>query len=280
MSEISNYDKTNPADADGLNISAGDLRNNFVGVGVMVGQHMRNLVVTNPTAATVDIDADMVLLENTDSPPLQYLARSVNLTATISSSGANGLDTGAEANSTWYFCWIIYNASTDTVASLLSVSSTLATITLPSGYTFGKFVGVARNDGSGDIVDFLQRENRVIAKDFDTADHKIVTNGRSDAAWSAAVSLAAFVPTIAKRVITHVEISPDAAYGACVVQLGADGSGNYREHIVKGEVDASGDAITDTHEQELIDQNLHYWTSEGANTIRVNIFIVGYWITI
>ena len=76
------------------------------------------LVVTeNAGAATtsVDVDADAILLRTAGG--VEYRATSVNLTAAITSSGANGLDTGSEASSTWYYIWVIYNGST--VASLL-----------------------------------------------------------------------------------------------------------------------------------------------------------------
>jgi len=112
----------------------------------------QKLIISRPTAATVDIDADHV--ELVTAAGATFTATAVNLTADITASGANGLDTGAEANSTWYAVWVIYNGTT--TASLLSVSTTIGAITFPSGYTYGKLVGFARNDGSGDLIDFSQ----------------------------------------------------------------------------------------------------------------------------
>lgn len=113
-----------------------------------------NLSITRPTAATVDVDADSIVLA--DSSNVKYEATSVNLTLDITASGANGLDTGSEAN-VWYYIWVIYNGTT--VAGLLSASSTLGTITLPSGYTYGALVGAVKNT-SGDFVDFIQTGNQ------------------------------------------------------------------------------------------------------------------------
>lgn len=277
MSEISNWDRTNPADADGLNISAGDLRNNMVAVEVMVGDPLRNLVVTNASASTIDIDADMVLIEDTSTPPLQYLARSVNLTADITASGANGLDTGSEASGTWYFCWVVYNSSTDTVASLLSTSSTLASITLPSGYTFGKFVGVAYNDGSSNFLDFLQRDDRVTYKAF----QQILSNGRSDGAWSGAVDISAFIPSITKRMVGYLDLS-GATADPVLLKIAADNSGNYPgiPYRLEDTTATLRPANQAGFEQELTAQSFSYWTEEGGGTISIDMFLGTYWITI
>lgn len=108
----------------------------------------KNLVIIRPTAATVDIDADAIVLEN--SSGIKYTASSVNLTADITASGANGLDTGAEGN-VWYYIWVIYNGTT--VSSLLSASSTAPT--MPGAYTYKALVGAVKNTSS-DFVDFIQ----------------------------------------------------------------------------------------------------------------------------
>ena len=118
-----------------------------VGVGSYSG-----LVVLRASATTVDIDADgVVLTDGTNT----YQASSVNLTADITASGANGLDTGSEATTTWYYAYVIYNGTT--VSSLLSVSATSPT--MPSGYTYKKRVGAVYNDGGGDIEQSRQYGN-------------------------------------------------------------------------------------------------------------------------
>ena len=96
------------------------------------------LIVKYVTAATVDIDADYLTVF--DSNSYGAILPAVNLTATITSSGANGLDTGSEAE-IWYHIYVIYNGTT--VASLLSASATSPT--MPSGYTYKKYVGAVYN---------------------------------------------------------------------------------------------------------------------------------------
>lgn len=104
---------------------------------------------TNP-AYQVDIDVDAILLKTTGGA--YHRATSVNLTADITASGVNGLDTGSEAADTWYYIWVIYNGTT--VASLISTSSTSPT--MPSGYTYKGLVGAVRNNGSSNFLSFFQ----------------------------------------------------------------------------------------------------------------------------
>lgn len=57
----------------------------------------------------------------------------------ITTSGANGLDTGSPATETWYAIYLIKNPFTGTVAGLFSTNFT--TPTLPAGYTLYRRVG-------------------------------------------------------------------------------------------------------------------------------------------
>jgi hypothetical protein len=107
-----------------------------------------NLVVKTATVATVDIDADELVL--VDASGNRSLLSSIDLTVNLVASGANGLDTGAEASSTMYYAWVIYNPTTSTKAGLLSLSATSPT--LPSGYTDYRCVGEVYNDSSSDLV--------------------------------------------------------------------------------------------------------------------------------
>jgi hypothetical protein len=99
------------------------------------------LGATNPSAI---LTADEVTLENTSN--VYFIARSLNLTINSTTSGANGLDAGSVAASTWYSVWAIAKPDT-TVAGLLSLSTTAPT--MPSGYTFKARLGWVRTDGTG-----------------------------------------------------------------------------------------------------------------------------------
>ena len=95
------------------------------------------------TNANVSVSADEIVLENGSN--LYVTARNVSLTINSAATGANGLDTGTLAASTWYSKWVIWNGTT--VAGLLSLSATAPT--MPSGYTHKARVGWIRTDGTG-----------------------------------------------------------------------------------------------------------------------------------
>lgn len=98
---------------------------------------------------STDITTDQIILFN--SANSSYLATNVSLTANISNSGVNGLDTGAKANSTFYSVWIIYNGTT--IASLLSLSD--VSPNMPSGYTYKARVGWIKTNSSGTLYKML-----------------------------------------------------------------------------------------------------------------------------
>ena len=105
---------------------------------------------TNPTYQ-IDIDADGLNMYNS-SEEVKH-ANAVNLTIDITASGANGLDTGSEAASTWYSIWVIGKAD-GTVAGLLHAGGTgvIGDLTFPSGYTYARRIGWVRNDAGSNFI--------------------------------------------------------------------------------------------------------------------------------
>ena len=120
-----------------------------------VSTRNENLYLKYISATTVDIDADYLTLY--DSSNIGYVASSVNLTVDITASGTNGLDTGSEATDIWYHIFVIYNGTT--TAGLLSTS--LTSPTMPSGYTYKKYVGSVENKPDGHLSSFEQYDNIV-----------------------------------------------------------------------------------------------------------------------
>lgn len=119
-----------------------------------VGGQWRNLAVTRPGTTQVTVTADELVLYNTSLDGVRITA--VNETATITTSGASGLDTGSEASNTIYYIWIIRKSSDGTVDALLSTASTIGTITFPSGYDQAALVSAVGNNNSSDFIDFKQ----------------------------------------------------------------------------------------------------------------------------
>ena len=69
---------------------------------------------------------------------------------------AGGLDTGAVANSTWYYIWLIKKDSDSSIDALFSTSATSPT--MPAGYTYKRRIrGAVLTDGSANILGFEQK---------------------------------------------------------------------------------------------------------------------------
>lgn len=172
---------TNYSKADGTAlVSAGES-----GLSNIIAPH-ETLTASYVTSTTVDIDAGGILLRTTDRD--SFFAESVDLTLDITVSGLNGLDTGTEAASTWYYLWVIYNGTT--VAGLLSISPTAPT--LPSGYTYQGIIGAVYNDSVSNFDLFEQVGHRI-----STQITTVVSSG-SVASYTF-VSLAVAVPANATK---------------------------------------------------------------------------------
>lgn len=156
------------------------------------------IITTSVTAGTITA-AELVL---EDGSGFTYRASAVNVSYSITSSGANGLDTGTEANSTWYYEWIIYNPSTLTVASLLSLSATAPT--MPSGYTAKARVGAIYNDASGNLRFKLQYDKRAqIVVGTNPTKTPIMASGGAGSVTTptwVAVAVGSFVPPTASEI--------------------------------------------------------------------------------
>jgi hypothetical protein len=141
-----------------------------------------------------------VAVTTTDNP---YTNAALNLTISTGSAGANALDAGTVANSTWYSVWAIYNGTT--VAGLLSTSATSPT--LPDGYTFKTRLGWVRTDGSSNLYRTLQYGSRaqyVRTSATNTAALRIIISGTQGSPTTptyVAASVTDFIPPTATNII-------------------------------------------------------------------------------
>lgn len=104
-------------------------------------------------AASIIIPTGCRARSSDDSADIEAVG---DLTVSLASSGANGLDTGTEANDIWYYVYLIKHTD-GTVAGLLSVTNEAdsGSVTLPSGYTLKRQLPLAiYNNSSGDIRPF------------------------------------------------------------------------------------------------------------------------------
>jgi hypothetical protein len=130
--------------------------------GVGLRGHIDGLTLSRASATTVTVAVGSAR-DGTDAATL-YLSSAI--TKTLQSSGVwtagtgnNGLDTGARANSTWYHVWVI--GKTDGTTDWLYSTSASAP-TMPTGYTLKRRVGSVKTDGSGNLINFVQLNDRFL----------------------------------------------------------------------------------------------------------------------
>lgn len=178
-----------------------------------------NLSIATSGTLTYSLTANYISLSNT----LQAkLFNSIGLAGNISTSGANGLDSGAVANNTWYSVWVIGTPAGAT-ASLLSTSAT--TPLMPTGYTYKSRVGWLRTNGSAQFRGSIQKGNRAqwVVSGGEQL-QTIVTGvvGSVAVPTYVAQSTAAYAPTTAASIelmltglVTSISAAaPNASYGA------------------------------------------------------------------
>lgn len=222
----------------------------------------RNLVVTGTSDTQWTCTADALTVENA-AGAAKRLA-SVSVTCAITTSGANGLDTGAEAGNTWYFTWVIYNPTTDTVASLMSLSATAPT--LPAGYTFKVRTGAVRNNAGSNLYRSIQygREARYVVGSVNTPTATIIVASGVTGTYSttaptlASTSISTFVPSTASAILLSVAQTWKGGSGSnyLVAPSTAWGGANNGPEGSNGNVYQAGSASSTGRAETLISMTL------------------------
>jgi len=116
-------------------------------------------IANNSTDANNDIDFSGGNFVFSDFSGQAYVPAMTKRLDANWTAGTNqgGLDTGTKANSTWYYCYTIYNPTTQASDFLFSASATSPT--LPSGFTKLKYIGSILANSSGNIIPFKQVGN-------------------------------------------------------------------------------------------------------------------------
>lgn len=129
----------------------------------------------------LDITADELILTNSTGNAMRVT--SVSGTIDFGVVGANGIDAGSQASSTWYYGWVIAKED-GTVALLGSLSSTAPT--LPTGYTFKALVTAARSDPSVHFLKYRQTGNTA----YFEASQRVLTGGSASTETSITITSA------------------------------------------------------------------------------------------
>ncbi|HEY6020583.1 MAG TPA: hypothetical protein VIY48_12040, partial [Candidatus Paceibacterota bacterium] len=208
-------------------------------------------------SATITVTADEIAVENS-SHAYQTL-RAVSLSINSAASGANGLDTGTLATSTWYSVWVIWNGNT--TAGLISISATAPT--MPSGYTHKARVGWVRTDGTANKYPLSFKQagklvQYVVSSGGNLTALPILISGTQGSVtvptWVAA-SVSSSVPTTAGsiRLVCHSNgnttiVAPNNSYGAAA-------SGTNPPPMVSS---ATGAVVNSTANITLESTNVYY----------------------
>lgn len=145
---------------DANNASAQYMRDFIVSIMPVMRGYIDGLTLANnATDANNDIDIAAGSASVTDGSGFLIAQLTSTLVKRLDAAwsvGTNqgGLDTGAEANSTWYHVWLIMRSDTGVVDVLFSTSATAPT--MPTNYDFKRRIGAVYNNSSGNIDAFTQ----------------------------------------------------------------------------------------------------------------------------
>jgi hypothetical protein len=139
---------------------------------------------------------------------LNDIVVSSDLTLNAANTGANGLDTGSLANTTWYYVYAIGDSSNNyDAASLLSTIAPASLTNLPYGYDIKRLIGYALTDGSAHFLAFYitgTGQRRMYLWDAAPA----VLSSGTDTSFTEA-SIAAGVPPVATEVLFTATFTPN-----------------------------------------------------------------------
>jgi len=226
----------------------------------------KNLQLAWSSDTQVSITADAVALANSSNAA--YFATSVSTTLATGTAGANGLDTGSLAASTWYYIFVIYNSTTNTVACLMSLSATGPT--LPSGYTYFARVGSLRTDGSMNIIGFIQkgRDFRYTVGKNLSALPTMVSGSAGNVGtptW-VAVAVGAFVPSTASMIAVLADGSGTSIVASNTNYGGYEGAEYLYTNPPLFLAGASADLAIMVPFSILLESSNIYYAASGADT--------------
>jgi hypothetical protein len=233
--------------------------------------YVENARLVYNSASSVDITAGKAR----DSSDAQDIIWGSTLTASLAASGANGLDTGSEAASTWYAVHVI-GGGENPEASLLSLSATAPT--LPGTYTVFRHIGWIRNHSTSDIVKFFEAgagHSRKTVFDHDTRnDLRVLNNGTSTTI--SVVDLSSFVPPGVEDAILTGRASSTVANSYWVIAHG-DSTRTRQEQIWRaqmGPATAGDDESKQIQVQTNASREIKYAVKDA--TTELDLFVIGY----
>lgn len=143
----------------------------------------------------IDITAGYSTLTTTGGTP-KFLS-SASVTIDLTTTGANGMDTGARPTSGWVYCYVINNGSV-TAGLATATSPTAGLPTFPGGYSNFVYVGAMYCDASQNLLRTRQSGRRAqftLVASTNTAVVPIIANGTAGTYSGATPTLSAVTVT-------------------------------------------------------------------------------------
>lgn len=182
--------------------------------------------VNTAAAPTTSVDYSAASAVMVNSSNVTITATSVSGTINALTTGADGLDTGSLANTTWYYGYLINNGTL--TKGLLSASSTSPT--MPSGYTYKCRLFAEITDGSAHFLGVKQKGRRAqytlgsLLSLLPTISQGVVGTFGTTGTTYASTSVSAYVPATAIEIglllsnrynnnaIANVVVAPNTSY--------------------------------------------------------------------
>lgn len=183
-------------------------------------------------------------------------------------NGANGLDTGALANATWYAIHLI-GSSTNTEQPALIASTSATAPLMPTGYDSFRRIGWVLTDGSAHFLKVYVYGNSNLRKYFWDA---VITELSAGAATTYAdVNMASSVAPTANLAILNWSLIPATAGNATLLRV--NGSSSTTNLSITGSVAAkanTGQLIINTDSSQIIE----YQVANSSDAL--SLFCVGF----
>jgi hypothetical protein len=233
------------------------------------------LKITNDSTSPniiMDVRGDQVTSITTGGQTISRIPGTPSVNFTV--NGANGLDTGTIAASTWYHIWVIDNGSAGAVLGSLSATAP----TMPNGYSYKCRLGAVRTDGSSNLLRTTQLGNHTqytVTTGTNVPALPAMASGTAGTYSAtvpsyAAVAVGSFVPPTATRInlvvtgawkggaSSAIQLAPNNNYAGL-----QNASGNVPFFDSNGN---SGVTVTNSvfSLEMMLESTNIYWTSNGA----------------
>lgn len=152
----------------------------------------------NSTTPNTQVDFSFTSLYVGTNSVAQTSTKTINAAVT----GANGLDTGSLANSTWYYVYAITNATGTSVQGLMSTSATNPT--MPANFTAKRLFSTYRTDASAHFYPQYQQDHSIYYDLDDLSPNTVVVAGTANT--PTAVDCSGFIPVLSRTGYFGTEI--------------------------------------------------------------------------